>query len=68
MCVFDWEQKLFKGLFESFTMQLKLKGTDPIVMHVESKAVFESLNPTLEVHHFELWFQWLVTTGKITAR
>ena len=35
-------------------------------MHVENK-VFESLNPTLEVHHFRVWFQWLVETGKITA-
>ena len=31
------------------------------------KKVFESLNPTLEDHHFKLWFEWLEETGKITA-
>ena len=29
--------------------------------------VFESLSPTLEVHHFDLWFGWLKETYKITA-
>ena len=31
------------------------------------KKVFESLNPTLEDHHFKLWFEWLEEIGRITS-